>query len=49
MGMTEEKRPLGRPTFRWEGTITMDLREVGWGDMEQIDGELRIGTSGGPL
>ena len=24
-----EKRPLGRPRFRWEDNIRMDLEEIG--------------------
>ena len=28
MGITEGKRPLGRPRRRWEGNIKMDLKEV---------------------
>ena len=27
----EGRRPLGRPTRRWEDNIKMDLQEVGWG------------------
>jgi hypothetical protein len=27
---TKGKRPLGRPAYRWEGGITMDLGEIGW-------------------
>ena len=27
----EGKRPLGRPSRRWEDNIKMDLQEVGWG------------------
>jgi len=27
----EGKRPLGRPRFRWENNIRMNLQEVGWG------------------
>jgi hypothetical protein len=27
----EGKRPLGRPRYRWEDNIKMDLREVGGG------------------
>jgi hypothetical protein len=37
---TEGKRPLGRPRRRWVDNIRMDLREVGWGDVDW----LRIGT-----
>ena len=29
VGKSEGKRPLGRPRFRWQGSIKMDLREVG--------------------
>ena len=31
VGKPEGKRPLGRPRRRWEGTIKMDLQEVGGG------------------
>jgi hypothetical protein len=31
VGKPEGKRPLGRPTRRWEDGIKMDLREIGWG------------------
>ena len=31
VGKSEEKRPLGRPTRRWEDNIKMDLQEVGGG------------------
>ena len=27
----EARRPLGRPGHRWDDSIKMDLREVGWG------------------
>jgi hypothetical protein len=40
VGRPEGRRPLGRPRFRWEDNIKMDLEEVGW---------LRIGTGGGLL
>jgi hypothetical protein len=36
-GKREGKRPLGRPGRRWEDNIKMDLREIGWGDMDWID------------
>jgi hypothetical protein len=29
VGRREGKRPLGRPTRRWEDNIKMDLREIG--------------------
>jgi hypothetical protein len=28
------KRALGRPTCRWEDNIKMDLREIGYGDLQ---------------
>jgi hypothetical protein len=38
VGKPEGKRPLlGRPRRRWEDNIRMDLREIGWGDMDWID------------
>jgi hypothetical protein len=30
------KRPLRRPRHRWVDNITLDLREVGWGDVDWI-------------
>jgi hypothetical protein len=30
VGNAEGRRPLGRPSNRWEDSIRMDLREVGW-------------------
>ena len=33
-GRPEIRRPLGRPKRRWEDSIKMDLREVGWGGMD---------------
>jgi hypothetical protein len=29
-------RPLGRPRLRWEDNIKMDLREIGFGDVDWI-------------
>jgi hypothetical protein len=29
VGRPEGKRPLGRPRYRWEDNIKMDLREIG--------------------
>jgi hypothetical protein len=33
-GKPEGKRPLGRSRRRWVGNIKMDLREIGWDDVE---------------
>jgi hypothetical protein len=32
----EERRPLGRPRRRWEDNIKMDLRKIGFGDVDWI-------------
>jgi hypothetical protein len=38
VGKPEGKRQLGRPRYRWEGNIKMDLQEVGLGGgMDWID------------
>jgi len=37
MGKPEEKRPLGKTRRRWEGSIKMDLQEVGCGGMDWIE------------
>jgi hypothetical protein len=34
VGKPEGKRPLGRPRYRWEDGIRMDLREIG---LEGVD------------
>jgi hypothetical protein len=34
---SEGKRPLGRPTRRWEDGIKMELQEVGCGVMDWIE------------
>ena len=31
------RRPLGRPTPRWEDNIQMNLLEAGWGGMDWLD------------
>jgi hypothetical protein len=36
VGRPEGRRPLGRPKRRWEDNIKMDLREMGFGDMDWI-------------
>jgi hypothetical protein len=35
--MIERKGPVGRPRYRWEDNIKMDLREIGWRGMDWID------------
>jgi hypothetical protein len=37
VGKPERMRPIGRPRRRWEDSIKMDLREIGWGGMDWID------------
>jgi hypothetical protein len=32
----EGRRPLGRPRRRWEDNIRMDLRDIGFGDVDWI-------------
>jgi hypothetical protein len=34
--MPEGRRSLGRPRRRWEDTIKMDLREIGFGYVDWI-------------
>jgi hypothetical protein len=36
VGRPEGRRPLGRPRHRWEDNIEMDLREIGFGDVDWI-------------
>jgi hypothetical protein len=37
VGKPEGKIPLGRPRRRLVDSIKMDLREIGWDDMDWID------------
>jgi hypothetical protein len=37
VGKPEGKRPLGRPRRRWKDNIKMDLQEVGFGGMDEIE------------
>jgi hypothetical protein len=37
VGKPEEKWLIGRPRCRWVDDIRMELREVGWGDVDWID------------
>jgi hypothetical protein len=36
VGRPEGRRPLGRPRRRWEDSNKMDLREIGFGDVDWI-------------
>jgi hypothetical protein len=36
VGRPEGRRPLGKPWRRWEDNIKMDLREIGFGDVDWI-------------
>jgi hypothetical protein len=48
VGKPEGKKPLGRPSRRWEDGIKMDIREIGWGVWSGFSW-LGIGTGGGLL
>jgi hypothetical protein len=37
VGNPEGNRPLGGPRRRWVDNIKMNLREIGWNDMDWID------------
>jgi hypothetical protein len=37
VGKPEGKRPLETPRCGWEDNIKIDLREIGWGDMDWTD------------
>jgi hypothetical protein len=36
VGRPEGRKPLGRPRRRWEDNIEMDIREIGFGDVDWI-------------
>jgi hypothetical protein len=36
VGRPEGRRPLGIPWHRWEDKINMDIREIGFGDVDWI-------------
>jgi hypothetical protein len=36
VGRPEGRRPLGRPSRRWEDNIEIVLREIGFGDVDWI-------------
>jgi hypothetical protein len=37
VGKPKGKRPLGRPRRRWVDNIKIDLRGIGWDDVDWID------------
>jgi hypothetical protein len=37
VGKLEGKRSLGRPRHKWVGNIIIDLRGIGWDDVDWID------------
>jgi hypothetical protein len=37
VGKAEGKRPLGRTRLRWVDSIKMDLREIGWDEVDWMD------------
>jgi hypothetical protein len=37
VGKPERRRPLGRPRCRWVDNIKMDLRDIGWDDVDWVD------------
>jgi hypothetical protein len=48
VGRPEGRRQLGRPRYRWEDNIKIDLQEVGWGAWTGLIW-LRIRIGGGLL
>jgi hypothetical protein len=46
VGKPGGKRPLGRPRYRWEDNILVNLQDVGWGAWTGLIW-LKIGTGGG--
>jgi hypothetical protein len=48
VGKIEGKRSFGRPKYRWEDTIKMDLQELVWAALTGLIW-LRIGRGGGSL
>jgi hypothetical protein len=37
VGKPDGKRPLGKPSRKWEDNIKIDLQEVGCGGMDSIE------------
>jgi hypothetical protein len=37
VGKPEGKRPLGKPSHKWEDNIKIDLQDMGWRGMDWID------------
>jgi hypothetical protein len=36
VGRPEARRPLGRPSLRWDDNMKMDLQDVGWRGVDWI-------------
>jgi hypothetical protein len=36
VGKPKGRSPLGRPRYKWEENVKLDLREIGWGSMDWI-------------
>jgi hypothetical protein len=36
-GKSRRKEPLGSPRRRWVGNIKLDIRKIGWDEMDWID------------
>jgi hypothetical protein len=36
VGKPKGKRPLGRPSYRWMNNIKLDLKEIGYEDLDWI-------------
>jgi hypothetical protein len=37
LGESGGRSPLQRPEYRWENDIKMDLKEIGWGNVDWIN------------
>jgi hypothetical protein len=37
VGNSEAKKPLGRPRYRWEVNIKIDLKKIRWEDVYLVD------------
>lgn len=37
VGKPEGKKPIGRPRYRWQDNIKVNLEEIGWVGMDWVD------------